>query len=272
METKLTAKMGLDEIIDTMAEDDYDAKEVLGKMMKSPLLYKSVILCDKLGIRGQRLVKLYNECCDSNDEKMAKTLLMFKNKVFSLDDILKNIDSLMPEVFLDESIVSYNVPLYSDEFDVGHPDWAEFEYLQKRNFMLKIKRKEAFEKIPEWISEGQKLMYPEKYAKWEANVIENVTDSTTSMAVKNALEIMTLLENGVSIEQTKSVMRAQNNSDNTLETVKELVLKFSNRGPDFYVSTFDELSINQRFEVDKVRKENFKLAESHSMIGQNNIY
>lgn len=272
MKTKLTAKMGLDEIIDTMAEEDYDAKEILNKMMKNPLLYKSVIICDKLEIRGQRLVKFYNECCEGNEEKMAKTLSMFKNNVFSLEDINTNIDSINPEVFLDESIVSYSVPLYSDEFDVGHPEWAEFEYLQKRNFTLKIRRKEAIEKIPEWISEGQSFMYPEKYAKWETCVIENATDFVTSSAVKNTLEIMNLLENGASIEQTKNVMREQNNSGKVEETIKELVLRFSNRGPDFYVSVVPILSINQKFEIDKVRKENAKLAEKHSMIGQNNIY
>jgi len=138
---KLNSTMDLAQIIATMAEGNQDAKEVASLMMRKSTLYRGVITCDKLGIRGEKLYKLYYICCDGNEQKMAKTLQMFENGVFSFEEIALNISLDSPEDFLDESIVGVYIPLYSDEFNITHPDWEEFAYLQRRNFRLKMENR-----------------------------------------------------------------------------------------------------------------------------------
>lgn len=271
MAAKLNGTMDLEQIIMTMAEGNIEAQEVASIMMRDRNLHMGVIVCDKYDIRGDKLVKLYYHCCDGRNEKMDKTLEMLKAGVYSEEDIDRNLSHPTPEDFLDEGIVSYHIPLYSEEFKLGHPNWDEFAYLQRRNFHLKLKRKEAIEKIPEWVVQGQTMMYPEKYAKWETCVIERATDFSNGLILKNALEIMATLENGASIEEAKQVLANQGHSGGTELDVRNIVLQFSNRGPDFYLSTLTmELSVEQKSRVGQIIRENAMLEEKYNNKGQNN--
>lgn len=273
MSAKLDASMDLDRIVETMSEEDANALDVANIMMREPSLYLGVILCDKLDIRGEKLAVLFYHCCGGKVEKMAKTLQMFSSNIYSKEDIDSNLSHESPEVFLDESIVGVHVPLYSDEFKVGHPDWDEFAYLQRRNFDIKVKRKNALENIPTWIVQGQTMMYPEKYVHWESAVMSRATDFTYGLCIKNTLEIMAALENGASIDEAKKILANQHHSGGTELEVRELVLSFSNRGPEFYTGTLtDPLTVEQSYKLEQTKKENAALAEKYSNKANNNVY
>ncbi len=273
MEAKLKGNMNLDQIIDVMSEENEEAKEVVSGMMRNPSLYRGVIICDRLGIRGEVLRKLYFDCCEGKEEKFSKVIQMFDSGVYTEDEITRNLALNAPEAFLDEAIVNPVLPLYSDDFNASHPDWEEFAYLQRRNLTIKLKRKEALEKVPEWIVQGQTMMYPEKFAKWESVVIEHATGVTSGSMIRDALEIMTALEEGASISQAKQILDKQGHSGGTEAITRNIVLNFANRGPDFYVSTASyPLTVEQQFDVTKARKENAEYAEKNSIVGQNNIY
>ncbi|MBE6150268.1 MAG: hypothetical protein E7162_00400 [Firmicutes bacterium] len=273
MKAKLKGNMNLDEIINVMSEDNEEAKEVVSEMMREPSLYRGVIICDRLGIRGDILRKLYHECCEGRKEMFSKVLQMFESGVYTEEEITRNLSLNASESFLDESIVNPCLPLYSADFNNTHPDWEEFAYLQRRNLNIKVKRKEALEKIPEWIIQGQAMMYPEKFAKWESVVIEHATGFSSGTMIRDALEIMTALEEGASISQAKQILDKQSHSGGTETITRNIILNFANRGPDFYVSTAPmPLTVEQQFDVTKIRKENKEYAEKNSMVGQNNIY
>ena len=273
MKARLKSNMNLDEIINVMSEDNEEAKEVVSGMMREPFLYRGVIICDRLGIRGDVLCKLYYECCEGRKEMFSKVLQMFEGGVYTEDEIARNLSLNAPELFLDETIVNPCLPLYSVDFNTVHSDWEEFAYLQRRNLNIKVKRKEALEKIPEWIIQGQAMMYPEKFAKWESVVIEHATHSSSGAMIRNALEIMTALEEGVSISQAKQLLDKQSHSGGNEDITRNIILNFANRGPDFYVSTASmPLTVEQQFDVTKTRKENKECAEKKSMVVQNNIY
>lgn len=273
MEAKLKGNMNLDQIIDVMSEENEEAKVIVSEMMRNPALLRGVIICDRLGIRGDVLSKLYHECCSSSVDNFSKVIQMFDGGVYTEEDITRNLALSASEPFLDESIVNPCLPLYSDEFNPSHSDWEEFAYLQKRNFTIKVKRKEALEKVPEWIVQGQTMMYPEKFAKWESVVIEHATSFSSGSMIKDALEIMTALEEGSSISQAKQILDKQGHSSETETITRNIILNFANRGPDFYVSTASmPLTVEQQHDVTKARKENAEYAEKNSTVGQNNIY
>lgn len=273
MKAKLKGNMNLDQIIDVMSCENEEARNIVSSMMRNPSLYRGVIICDRLGIRGDILYKLYHECCSGSVDKFSKVIQMFDSGVYTEDEITRNLALSAPEEFLDEAIVNPCLPLYSDEFNSSHSDWDEFAYLQRRNLTIKLKRKEALEKVPEWIVQGQTMMYPEKFAKWESVVIEHATGPTSGSMIRDALEIMTALEEGVSISQAKQILDRQGHSGGTEAVTRNIILNFANRGPDFYVSTAPyPLTVEQQFDVTKARKENKEYADKNSMVGQNNIY
>lgn len=61
---------------------------------------KQIILCDKLGIYGQKLHKLLNECCDADLGKFNETMEAFKAKRYSREEIHKRLEQTRGTTFV----------------------------------------------------------------------------------------------------------------------------------------------------------------------------
>jgi len=85
------------------------------------------------------------------------------------------------------------------------------------------------------IEKGKKLIYPELALDWEDFVA--MAEPEEERLVDNVLEIMEGIDNDVTMEELKSMLREQSHSGASESYVRGMVLRFSKQGPSFYRNT-----------------------------------
>lgn len=136
---RLTGNMGMMDIIMTMSEGNPGALQVIMQMMDDPQLsFMDIYLCDSLEIRGPKLYMLNNDCCERNNYKFSRTLMMLRCGVFSKEEIQNNLDLPYAMPFIDDSIVIDGVPPYGKDFGPGDEKWDEFCQKNKEAFIQKL--------------------------------------------------------------------------------------------------------------------------------------
>ena len=124
-------------------------------------------------------------------------------------------------------------------------------------------RQDAVEKIPEWIEEGKKYIYPEKYRAWEDGVrgMDSYAYSFRIREVENTLRIMKLLEIGSNQakEEAKDYL-----SHYEREYALWSILEFVKTGPEFVEENYPwELSDSTKEFIQQKKAENMILAEKY---------
>lgn len=124
-------------------------------------------------------------------------------------------------------------------------------------------RQDAVEKIPEWIEEGKKYIYPEKYRAWEDGVrgIDSYAYSFRIREVENTLRIMKLLEIGSNQakEEAKDYL-----SHYEGESRLWPIITFVKTGPEFVEENYPwELSDSTKEFIQQKKAENMILAEKY---------
>ena len=99
-------------------------------------------------------------------------------------------------------------------------------------------------RIPYWIEEGKKFIYPQKMEKWEKCVHTRANDLYYGMDLDYALELMYALESGKSFSEVKQIVEDQNHSGSSYGIVMSMIVTFSKRGPEFYESLYENLPEN----------------------------
>lgn len=135
---KLTGNMNTRDIVMTMCEGNPGAMNVMMQMMSDPRSFLDIFLCDSLDIRGSRLYMLYNDCCERNNNKFNRTLMMLRCGVYSQEEINANLDLVRAIPFIDDSIVIDGVPPYGEDFSVTDEKWEEFCSKNKEAFTQKL--------------------------------------------------------------------------------------------------------------------------------------
>lgn len=122
---------------------------------------------------------------------------------------------------------------------------------------------EAKSRVLGWIEEGQSLVLPEKRKAWKKYVVKSYKDKTYhGVEIDRALEIMQALEDGASIEQAKAILGSQGHSGLSEVIVRNLLVEFSSRGPEFYEATaWTQLPPKKQKFIEEKKKENIKLLE-----------
>lgn len=100
-------------------------------------------------------------------------------------------------------------------------------------------RQDLLNNVGNYIERGIRLVYPQKAAALERYVKDYTATSILygSAPIKYALEIMEMLENGCSIEEVIDHFERLDTDRGIYETIRDMVLRFSKRGPEFYRST-----------------------------------
>lgn len=139
---KITGNMSTVDMIMTMCEGNPGAMNIIMQMINDPRGLMDILLCDSLDIRGSKLYMLYNDCCEKNNDKFNRTLMMLRCGVYSQEQIQANLDLVRAIPFIDDSIVIDGVPPYGKDFGPTDEKWKEFcsenkeVFIQKLNFVL----------------------------------------------------------------------------------------------------------------------------------------
>lgn len=131
---KMTFEKKQMDVIINMAEGNIGAVNVLIELLNSPGGFMDILFCDALNIRGTKLYMLHNDCCGRDNEKFKITLSMFRNGVFSKDDIQNNLNLVRAIPFIDDDIVMENISNCSEKFDSTNENWCEFCKKNKISF------------------------------------------------------------------------------------------------------------------------------------------
>lgn len=147
-----------------------------------------------------------------------------------------------------------------EEFNFNNKDWYE-KYAEKE----KRATERAVENIQRWIEEGQELIFPERYAEWEECVKAHALDLYHGAELDSALEIMQALKNDTPMKEVKKIFKQQGHSGASSFLVREIILLFSNRGPEFWKATaIGKISAKDMTILKEKEQENMQLAQAHT--------
>ncbi len=126
-------------------------------------------------------------------------------------------------------------------------------------------KKVLIKKILNRIEKGKALIFPEKYVKWEKSVVISSLSMSHGSEIDDALEIMTALENGASMEEAAKLLEKKNHSGPGYHAVRRVVLEFSSKGPDFWEATalYIDLSSSEKQMLEAKRQENEQLIQAN---------
>lgn len=108
------------------------------------------------------------------------------------------------------------------------------KWVQEAEDLNKQLEKEAEEKIPYWISEGEKYIHPEKKENWEKTCVVHSKSDYHGLEVEHAITVMKMLNDGIDFEVIKENIKNQGHSGRSYDLMMDIVLNFSNKGPYFY--------------------------------------
>ncbi len=121
----------------------------------------------------------------------------------------------------------------------------------------------AQEQIPYWLEKGSDLIYPERAEEWKKCVEIRAKDLYHGKDLDDAIEIMEMLENG-SLDDAKEVLEGKGYSGSSSGMVRNIVLSFSKKGPEFYEHTAEgKISLDTRKIIDEKKNQNAELEELH---------
>lgn len=113
----------------------------------------------------------------------------------------------------------------------------------------------AQSKIPYWIEEGNKLIYPQMQQEWARCVAIRAGDIYHGAELDNALEIMKVLDNipgEEGLTEAKKIFNDAGHSGFTYGITTSIIFTFSKRGPEFYRDIFLN---NNIYDVDEKETE-----------------
>ncbi len=154
----------------------------------------------------------------------------------------------------------------------GHTK-EEFEQLLneaiERNERERVQREQkAIENIPTWIERGKEMIFPERYEEWERYVNASARSIYNGLEIEEVLQIMEALDNNPSMDEAINIFDGLNSSGNAEKMIKDTILEFSKRGPEFWLATTDpeRISIDNLIIVKKKIQENSEYGSSaHSL-------
>ena len=138
-------------------------------------------------------------------------------------------------------------------------DKAREEARKKWELERKEKKEQAERKIPEWISDGEKNIFPERAEDWQYYVETSARQGMYyGSDIAATLEIMGMLEGGASFEDVEKKLEEQGHSGHSYSIVTKNVLHFSKNGPDFYEAVVlkGKPDPESAMALEEIRKEN----------------
>lgn len=114
------------EMFDAMMEGNPQVSGILMQMFYEDAGCRNILYCDEINVRGERLVSLYNNCCNMDFNTFRRTLVMIKTGVYSLEELNANLALERPIPFVTEEVVIKGVPVYKGTFEPDEKGWQEY--------------------------------------------------------------------------------------------------------------------------------------------------
>ena len=123
---------------------------------------------------------------------------------------------------------------------------------------------EASNNIPRWIQEGRQFIYPENMNAWKIRVRECAEGSYNGDDLNAALVLMKKLYLGDPVEEVAQSFYRQEHSGASGQHVRDIILDFARRGPEFYeITCLEPLSPEEITIIQERKKTNSKLDQLH---------
>lgn len=211
---------------------------------------------DKMSRENARKIEFYG----STLEQCVEALLKYQRRGESVVVSFNGHDLYSSDVTMDGA---YQEVLGStkEEFDRKQEEWRK-EYKEKQA------REEAKAKaqIPEWISRGDSIIYPERAEEWKKCVEARASDLYHGLDLNAAIEIMEMLENGATLDEAKEVLDGQDHSGASYGMVRNIIFSFSKQGPEFFEYTaMGDISPEGQQIIEQKKMENRKFEELHGV-------
>lgn len=175
------------------------------------------------------------------EEKLIKIKVEFgevlDNVVNRLIELRNNGKLNYYAVFSDVKLYSKDVTLDSAYLAVVGKTKAEYEksIKERQEKVKELLAKAAKRKLPECIEEGKKYIYQEKFEMWKEECVRYYSESANNIfRIREALDLMKLLDEKKSLKEVANEMQKQGNIGIASAQVLNIVLKYSNDGPKFY--------------------------------------
>ena len=126
----------------------------------------------------------------------------------------------------------------------------------------------AQSKIPYWIEEGNKLIYPQMQQEWARCVAIRAGDIYHGAELDNALEIMKALDNISGEEgliEAKKILDDAGHSGSSYGTTTRIIFTFSKRGPEFYRDIYLNNNLYDEDEKEIIEEKCKKKEEENAM-------
>ena len=194
----------------------------------------------------------------SNLESVVYTLLAAKARGESVYCKFNGHKLYSDTVTMDSAFMEVTGQTKTD-FDKAKEEW-------RKNYEREEKEAEqrAKDNIPNWIEKGQALIFPERYAEWEKCVVASASGFYHGLELDSALEIMTALENGASIEEAKQMLDKQEHSGISESIVRNILFMFSSKGPEFWEATaYEKISLENKKILEAKKQENAQLIQTN---------
>ena len=165
--------------------------------------------------------------------------------------------------FNGHKLYSDNVTIDSAYLEVCGKTKAEWDKEMKERLENYKKEEEhakkvAIEKIPSWIEQGKKYIYPQKLNEWKRCVKARANDLYHGYELDSALEVMEALSNGMSFEEANQIIENQGHSGMSHSIVMGILINFCKNGPEFYESTEANISAETKQYINKQKKLNLR--------------
>ncbi len=127
--------MSIGEILKAISEGETDIEIFLENMYKKGHL-NDIRRLDKLHITGNKIETMFEKCCQGKEEKFYLTMDMLRNNLFPQEEIQKNLESMSPIPFIDDSVRIDG--LDGANLSSVHNKWSEWCEAQRVSFEARL--------------------------------------------------------------------------------------------------------------------------------------
>lgn len=139
--SKLEPTMTRYEIVTTMTAGCSDLVPIVLSLLRSEDGYLDLSLLDMMGIRGFKLERLINDCCQRRIEKFNRTMTMIRSGVFEEYEITTNLNFPRPIPFIDDDLKPEGTPSYDKNFPDNNYIWDRFCEMQHAHFQVQFRER-----------------------------------------------------------------------------------------------------------------------------------
>ena len=154
----------------------------------------------------------------------------------------------------------------------------EKRWLEETRIEIEKSKKEAQEKLPNWIEEGKKYIHPEKFINWEKTCVASANGDYYGLEVEKALEIMQMIEDGKLFKEIKEKVLNDGHSGMTYSKTMNIILLYANRGPALfnfmnrrYINNEEKKYINKMKEFNKKLNMGYKFKDAMESLKEHKI-